>query len=126
MKRRVLVVDDEQGYRDLFTYLLEPMGIEVNCVEDGEKAVAKIEASAYDLVLMDVHMPRLSGPEALKKIKDMRPEQKVVIFSSSSDPAYIYENEACKDGAMECLFKPVYLDDIQRVLAKAIGPLPAN
>ena len=117
----ILVVDDEQGYRDLFTYMLEPMGIIVDCVTDGRQAVDKVEQRPYDVILMDVHMPNMTGPEALKKIKVIRPEQKVIMFSSSSDPEYHLEKQAEKDGAMECLFKPVEILEIQRVLKKALG-----
>ena len=117
----VLVVDDEQGYRDLFTYMLEPMGMNVTCVSDGLQAVRKIEEKPYDVILMDVHMPEMTGPEALKKIKVIRPEQKVIIFSSSSDPEQIFEKEAEKAGVIECLFKPVDNEEISRVLKKALG-----
>ncbi len=120
-KIEILVVDDEQGYRDMFTFILEPMGITVTCVEDGQAAVEKVKEKAYDLILTDVHMPRLSGPEAIKIIKAMRPEQKIVVFSSSSDPEYRLEKEAEKNGVVECLFKPVDDAELQRVLKKALG-----
>lgn len=117
----ILVVDDEQGYRDMFTYILQPLGIIVTCVEDGQAAIEKVKEKAYDLILTDVHMPRLSGPEAIKQIKAMRPEQKIVVFSSSSDPNLVFENEAEKNGAIECLFKPIDSSEIERVLKKALG-----
>lgn len=117
----VLVVDDEQGYRDMFVFILEPLGITVTCVEDGQAAVEKVKEKAYDLILTDVHMPKLSGPEAVKIIKAIRPEQKIVVFSSSSDPEYNLEKEAEKEGVIECLFKPVDTLEIERVLKKALG-----
>ena len=116
----ILVVDDEQGYRDLFTYMLEPLGIRVTCVSDGKQALKKVEERPYDLILMDVHMPEMTGPETLKKIKVVRPEQKVVIFSSSSDPEYHQEKQAERDGALECLFKPVGDEEIRRILKKTL------
>ena len=123
MKKTVLVVDDEQGFRDLFTYLLEPMGLEVTCVGNGKEAVEKVKKKAYDLILMDVHMPEMQGVEALKIIKSIRPEQKAAVFSSGSDPSYLLENEALKNGAIEYLLKPVELVDIERILTKTLGPL---
>ena len=115
----VLVVDDEQGYRDLFTFMLEPMGIQVTCVTNGLEALEKVKEKVFDLILMDVHMPELNGIEALKRIKSMLPEQRVVIFSSSSDPEFNKEKEAHKIG-VECLFKPVDASEIERVLKKAL------
>ena len=121
MKKSVLVVDDEQGFRDLFVFLLEPLGLEVTCVRNGKEAVQKVEEKAYDLILMDVHMPEMNGIDALKKIRALRPNQKVAIFSSGSDAAYLLEKEAVENGAIECLLKPVELKEIERILDKTVG-----
>ena len=121
MKKKVLVVDDEKGYRDLYVFLLEPLGIEVTCVANGLEALRKIEERPYDLVLMDVHMPVMTGPEAFKEIRRFRPDQKVVIFSSSSDPEHFEEQQMIREGALICLYKPVTIDEIQHVLAENIG-----
>ena len=125
MKTRVLVIDDEIGWRDMFVFLLEPLGFEVTCAENGLEGVKRIREQEYHVVLMDVHMPILSGPEALKQIHEIRPDQKVIIFSSSSDPEHILEKEAeVKSGVIACLYKPVELAEIQRVLEKSLGTLP--
>ncbi len=121
MALKILIADDEQGYRDLFTYMLQPVGMEVTCVCNGEEAVQRVKQSPYDLIMMDVHMPEMTGPEALKIIKAIRPEQKVVIFSSSSDPEHQKEKEAEKEGIVACLFKPVDMEDVLRVLKEALG-----
>lgn len=121
MAKTILAVDDEIGFRDLYTYMLVPLGFEVTCAEDGLQAVEKIQQRPYDLVLMDIHMPRMTGPEALKKINSLRPNQKVIIFSSSSDPTYAMENEALKEGAMDCLLKPVDVEQIQKAINFALN-----
>ena len=120
-KKRILVVDDEQGYLDLYIFLLEPLGFEVTCAANGLEALQRIEQRPYDLVFMDVHMPVMTGPEAFQRIRRTRPDQKVAIFSSSSDPAFVKERETVRDGAVVCLYKPVTIDEIQRVLAENIG-----
>ena len=117
----ILVVDDEQGYRDLFTFMLEPLGMKVTCVCNGLQALEKLNEKGYDLVLMDVHMPEMNGPETLKRIKVLWPDQKVVIFSSSSDREYKFEKLAEQQGVIACLFKPVDDAEIRRVLKKALG-----
>ena len=122
--KRVLVVDDEPGFRDMYIYFLEPLGFQVTCACNGQEAVQKVSQTSYDLIFMDVHMPVMTGLEALKEIKKMRPDQKVVIFSSSSDPDYKMEHEALKHGgAIQCLFKPVDLVQIERVLVETLGPV---
>lgn len=123
VKKSVLVVDDEQGYRDMYVYLLTPFGIETTCAVNGEEGVQKVKERLYDLVIMDVHMPHMSGPEALKAIKKIRPEQKVIICSSSSDANYVFEKRAQEEGAIVCLFKPIDLSEIQLMLEKTLGPL---
>ena len=121
MEKNVLVVDDEKGFRDMYVYLLEPLGIHVTCACDGEEGVAKVRERAYDLVLMDIHMPKLTGPQAIKEIKAIRPDQKVVVFSSSSDPSQEFESQATNRGAIDCLYKPVDILELNRVLSKVFG-----
>ena len=122
MSWEILVVDDEQGYRDMFTYILESAGIKITCVENGEEAVKKVKEKAFDLILTDVHMPKLTGPEAVKIIKKIRPEQKIIVFSSSSDPEHQLEKKSEEYGIIDCLYKPVELADLERVLKQALGP----
>ena len=116
MKKSVLVVDDEEGYRQMYRFILEPLGVSVDSACDGQEAVQKIRERSYDLVLMDVHMPILTGPEALKEIKKIRPGQKVIIFSSSSDPESREETQALKEGAIQCFYKPVELAVLEKIL----------
>ena len=120
MKIRILVVDDEQGIRDMFRFLLEPQGFEVFTACDGQEAVEMVTKGKYDLIFLDVHMPKMRGPEALKAIKKIRPDQLVVIFSSSSDPNYVFETEAKHLGAFDCLYKPCDIDDILKVVDAAL------
>ena len=60
-------------------------------------------------------MPNLNGVQTLKQIRLLRPAQKVVIFTSSSDPDYLLEKQAEKEGIVECLLKPVAVEDILRI-----------
>jgi DNA-binding NtrC family response regulator len=120
VKKSVLVVDDEQGFLDLYVYVLEPMGLEVICAKNGKEAVEKFKDRFFDLVLMDVHMPEMTGTEALKEMKKIQPSQKIIIFSSSSDPDCKMENKAIKDGALQCLYKPVSFDELERVMRQVL------
>ena len=127
-KKKVLVIDDEQGIQDLFCFLLEPQGFKVFTANDGLKGIEMVRKNSFDIVFLDVHMPKMGGPEALKIIKRIRPDQIVVVFSSSSDPDYVFENKAKQLGAYTCLYKPVDIDDILKVIEKALskrkGDLP--
>jgi CheY-like chemotaxis protein len=119
--RSILVADDEQGIRDLLCYTLEPEGFEVVTVCDGVQAVECLRGRAFDLVILDVHMPRMGGPEALARIREMRPSQRVIVVSSSSDVSHSLERAALAGGASICLFKPIELDDLFAAIEQALS-----
>jgi len=118
-KVSVLVVDDEDGIRDMVRFLLEPMGYAVSSAVDGADAVQKVEKEKFDIILLDVHMPRMRGPETLEKIREIYPSQIVIIFSSSSDPYYVFEAGAKQKGAFDCIYKPFELHDLLSVINSA-------
>ena len=69
MPRRILVADDEPDTLEPIVYVLEGEGFEVDCVADGEAALAAALARSYDVVLLDVIMPRLSGTEVCRRLR---------------------------------------------------------
>jgi len=80
---RILVVDDEELVRMVTKAVLAYRGYEVVEAEDGEDAVAKYAAAptSFDLVLMDMHMPRLNGHDALLRIRQLNPAAKAIMLS---------------------------------------------
>ena len=122
-KTSILVVDDEDGIRDMVRFLLEPMGYAISCATDGLEAVEMAAKTKYDIILLDVHMPRMRGPETLEKIKQIHPSQIVIIFSSSSDPFYVFEAGAKQKGAFDCIYKPFELHDLLTVIDAARNKL---
>lgn len=109
---RVLVVDDQELFRRGITVLLtaDP-GVEVvGEGGDGAEAVALAQATAPDVVLLDVRMPRLSGLEACRAIKEAVPSAKIVMLTSSDEEADLYE--AVKSGASGYLLKDSSLDEV--------------
>jgi CheY-like chemotaxis protein len=67
---RILVVDDDTVMREVFTVMLQRSGFEVAVAEDGLMGVEMWEGGNFDLVLMDVQMPRMNGFEATRAIRD--------------------------------------------------------
>jgi CheY-like chemotaxis protein len=67
---RILVVDDDEFNREVMALLLEPLGATVAMAENGADAVDACAARAFDLVLLDVHMPVMTGIEAAHQIRD--------------------------------------------------------
>lgn len=119
MALRVLVVDDDAGLRlALHGVLTSSQKYDVEEAFDGIDAVEKVKKQAFDLVILDVDMPRLSGLEALKQIKALNPETIVLIMTAFAtiDSAV----QAVKDGAYNYISKPISGDDLLQILEKAI------
>ena len=82
MKRKVLVVDDEENIRLLFKEELEEEGYEVDTASNGLEALEKVKAAPFDIVILDIKMPVMDGIQALNAIKNMDKDQPVVLCSA--------------------------------------------
>ncbi len=80
--KKILVVDDEENIRKLYREEFEDMGYDVTAVPDGSHALAAMDAAAFDLVVLDMRMQEMGGIEALRKIKERKPDLPVVISSA--------------------------------------------
>ena len=122
---RVLVVDDDQGLRFSVreTLMQSTLGrsgqFEVEEANDGLQALEKVKAGRYDLVLLDVDMPRLNGLEALKLIKEHDPSTIVLIMTAYA--AVGDAVQAVKDGAYNYIAKPVKSEELMKLLDKALS-----
>ena len=109
-----LVADDDATHREVLRTLLEEWGYAVREAVDGEHAVALCRKQPFDLVLMDVRMPKKSGLEALKEIKVHNPAVPVLIMTAFSEVAAAVE--AIKSGAYDYLTKPLDFEKLKVVL----------
>ncbi|MGH2694312.1 MAG: response regulator [Actinomycetota bacterium] len=109
---RVLVVDDHALFRRGLQMVLEGEDdIEVvGEAGDGAEAIEKAEDTAPDVVLMDVRMPKRSGIEATRVIKDTIPSAKILMLTISDEEADLYE--AIKAGASGYLLKEISIDEV--------------
>jgi DNA-binding response OmpR family regulator len=80
--KRILVVDDEEGIRQLYQEDLEEEGYEVELAERGEEALDKINRSKPDVVILDLRMPGMGGLEVLERIREQDKELPVVICTA--------------------------------------------
>src|SRR5699024_9049119 len=67
--QKILIVDDEQSIVTLLKYNIEKAGFETDAAFDGEEAIKKIEENEYDLVILDVMLPKLDGMEVIKTLR---------------------------------------------------------
>jgi len=78
---RILFVDDEEGVRDLMTWVLTRAGYAVTAAENGQKGLDLFQKSSFDLVLTDFSMPEMNGAALAKKIKSLAPHVPVGIVT---------------------------------------------
>ncbi|MBL8951878.1 MAG: response regulator [Myxococcaceae bacterium] len=96
----------------MIAFALEPLGFRCLAVNDGAEAVAQVATRAFDLVMLDQHMPRMNGIEALKQIRSLLPDMPVVMLSGSTEEQGDFEAEVREAGAACCLFKPLELQPL--------------
>jgi two-component system response regulator HydG len=114
----VLVVDDDSAHRTMLRTLIGGWGYAVSETDDGSTAVEKIKETAFDLVLMDVRMVKVSGLEALETIKAVNPAIPVIIMTAYSSVETAVK--ALKQGAHDYLTKPLDFDKLRLTIERAM------
>ena len=117
-KKSILVVDDDIAHCTMLRIMLG-WEYEISEADCGSKAIEKIKDTPFDLVLMDVCMPEISGVEALDKIKACNPEIPVIMMTAYSSNATAAE--ALKKGAYDYLTKPFDFDNLRLTIEKAMA-----
>ena len=115
---KVLVVDDDSGLRLTVTSALGEANYSVDQAQDGEEAVNKVRAIGYNLVLLDVNMPRMNGMECLKQIKSYDPSIVVIMLTAYSNVRDAIE--ATKEGAYNYLEKPIKAENLVYMIDRAL------
>lgn len=113
MKRkdiRILIADDEETYRFTLSSLLETEGFKPDIVEDGVQVINAVQKKPYDLVLLDLKMPKVDGLEALKFIKENFPDVEVIMLTGTGDVKIAVE--CMKAGAYDYLTKPYTSEEL--------------
>ena len=118
-KVKILIVDDEDIVRQSLYHWFEEEGYEVECAEDGETALKMFEKGKYELMLVDMKMPGMSGLDLLTKIKEIDDEVIFILITAfASVPTAI---RALKDGAFDYITKPIDPEELSHIVDKAIS-----
>jgi CheY-like chemotaxis protein len=102
---RILVADDDRTTRLLLSETLRAQKYTIVCVEDGAAALKKMNASKFDLVLLDIWMPKMNGLEVLKKLRNAKKRPKVIVMTSDDAPETLLS--AIREEAYQYVSKPV-------------------
>jgi two-component system nitrogen regulation response regulator NtrX len=114
----VLVVDDEQGIRQVLEDVLGDEGYQVTAVENGFQALEVLARETIDLVILDVWLPNMGGIDVLKRIKQDWPDVEVVVISGHANINMAVQ--AVKIGAFDFLEKPLSLEKTITVVENAL------
>lgn len=116
----ILVVDDDPDIRELIQAILEGDGHNVTLAADGQEALNKLKRRPYDLVVLDIMMPTMSGYEVLEQILAMpsRASTPVIVVTAKHDPTGVMRE--VKGGAIDHLAKPFLPEELEDVVARAL------
>ncbi len=117
MKIRVLLVDDEKEFVDLVAQRLASRDFDVSTVNSGEEAIEKIKEYNFDVVILDILMPGMSGIDTLRAIKQLKPLTEVILLTGHA--AVDTAIEGMKLGAYDYLTKPCEITDLVVKIGKA-------
>lgn len=119
-RARILAVDDQRYFRELVEGLLSDEGYEVRTAASGEEALHLFEREDFEVVLTDLVMPGIDGAELVRRLKERRPEQDIVMVTGVVDVSAAVE--AMKLGATDYILKPFdrtgLLDSVDKVLSR--------
>lgn len=118
MKSRILIVDDEPDIALILKLHLEDQGYETERARDGVEAIERLEREQFDLMLLDIKMPRMDGIRVLEKLRDLRPDQAVIMMTAHGSE-YIAV-EAMKKGAVDYIAKPFSVDELLKKVERSL------
>ncbi len=110
MKTRVLLVDDEKEFVESLSERLTLRDYDVGISTSGEDALEKVKGYNYDVVILDVLMPGLSGIETLREIKKVKPLTEVIMLTGNATVETGIEG--MKLGALDYLMKPCNTEEL--------------
>ncbi|NJD91802.1 MAG: sigma-54-dependent Fis family transcriptional regulator [Geobacter sp.] len=114
---RIIVADDEESMRWVLSRALRKKGFTVDLARDGDEALRMIRSESYDLAILDIKMPGVSGLDLLEKVREFRSELLVVIMTAEAGMKNAVE--AMKRGAYDYLTKPFDLEVMDAIIEKA-------
>jgi nitrogen fixation negative regulator NifL len=118
---RILVVDDEPDVAGVLTDLLKAENGQVEIASDGRAALEKLGQAEYDLILCDVRMPGLDGPDLYKALGRTRPELLSRFVFLTGDTLNPESREFVQQTDVPCLSKPFDFDEVYRVVGRMLG-----
>jgi signal transduction histidine kinase len=116
-KAIVLVIDDEQGIRDMLSFNLSQDGYVVLTAQNGEEGIQKVRENKIDIIITDIKMPVMDGITVLGKVKEINPEIEVIVATGYGTLETAIE--CMKKGACDYINKPFDINELSTIVTKA-------
>ena len=117
----VLIVDDNETNRRLLSALLESFGVSCDQAENGPQAIEMMTAGGFDAVLLDLHMPGMSGLEVSEKLQAIRPGERLPLIAVTAAMESIGDKRLREAGFLEVLSKPLSAVHLFQALEHALA-----
>ena len=117
MSEKVLLVDDEKEFLEIMSERMQARGMVVTTAESADQALSIIGKESFDAIVMDFQMPGMDGMEALKAIKNKKPELQIILLTGYATVEKTVE--AMKIGATDFLEKPADLEALSEKIKNA-------
>jgi DNA-binding NtrC family response regulator len=114
---RVLFVDDEEELVSAVVERMELRDIDAQGATTGVDALRRVDAQAFDVVVLDVRMPGLGGLDVIRRIKQSHPQLQVILLSGHGSKETV--EEGLRLGAFDYLQKPVDIDNLLQIIRRA-------
>lgn len=124
-KAKILVAEDEPDIRELIVITLQFNGFEVEAAADGLEALALADAKTFDLIILDVRMPRMTGYEACRELRLKESTKRIPIIFLSAKGQESEVQAGLDAGADEYIVKPFALFDLAQRVRATLEDMPA-
>lgn len=113
-RKRILLVDDEEGIQLLYREEFEEEGYEVISAYNGEEAIEKFKQDPPDVVILDINMPGMNGIEVLRRMKEINQDLPVILSSAYQE----YKQDLGSWASEEYVVKSANMDELKNAVAK--------
>jgi len=114
----LLITDDDRDFRETLREVFANRGFHTLLAKDGHEAVQIVRREQIHIVLLDMHMPRLSGIETIRRVKEVRAVVPCILISAKLDDTLA--EEARQADAFTSLSKPITLPEITQTVSQAM------
>jgi DNA-binding response OmpR family regulator len=120
LKGRILLVDDEHDNNSIFTISLQDAGFEVDAYTDAELALSAFKPDYYDLLLLDIKMPKIDGYELYEKLKKIDDKVNVCFLTASERYKEEHRPSFLPSSSTSFIIKPITVDDLVKKVNEMI------